>query len=112
MATGSPVLQIRAPLRREDLRGLYTRACRQFGTLRGGVLTVDVTGVASDAVAVDALARLQLAARRNGWRIALRGADRELSELIVLIGLTGVFLSPAEAEARTAETGARSRGRT
>ncbi|HEY1524321.1 MAG TPA: STAS domain-containing protein [Solirubrobacteraceae bacterium] len=112
MAAEPPVLEIRGPLRREDLPGLYDRACAEFGRLRGCVLTVDVTGVAANAVAVDALARLLLAGRRHGWRIAVRGADRALSELIALIGLNEVFLSPAEAEARTAGTASRSRGRT
>jgi ABC-type transporter Mla MlaB component len=112
MAADRPVLRIHGPLRREDLPGLYDRACAQFGRLRGCVLTVDVTGVAADAVSVDALARLQLAGRRHGWRIAVRGADAALSELIALMGLEGVFLSPAEAEARTGETAARSQGKT
>lgn len=107
MADERRVLEIHGPLLREDLPGLYARACAEFGWLRGGVLTVDVTGVAADAVAVDALARLQLAGRRHGWRIAVQGAEPRLSELIALIGLDGVFLSPAAAEVRTEGTAAR-----
>jgi ABC-type transporter Mla MlaB component len=40
-----------------------------------------------DAVAVDALARLQLTARRLGCTIRLRHADREVRGLVVLMGL-------------------------
>jgi ABC-type transporter Mla MlaB component len=43
--------------------------------------------------AVDRLARLQLAARRLGWSIELRGADAELLELLDLVGLREVVLS-------------------
>jgi hypothetical protein len=40
--------------------------------------------------AVDRLARLQLAARRLGWSIELRGAGAELLELLDLAGLAEV----------------------
>src|ERR1700722_213704 len=44
-------------------------------------------GVAADAGAVDALARLELAARRHGCRVRILGAGQDLIELIDLIGL-------------------------
>ena len=51
-------------------------------------LTCDVTGVSHpDAITLDALARLQLMARRHGRTIVLRGACEELRELIRLVGL-------------------------
>jgi anti-anti-sigma regulatory factor len=40
---------------------------------------------------VEALARLQLAARRRGYELRLRGLSRELRALIELVGLTEVL---------------------
>jgi hypothetical protein len=40
---------------------------------------------------VDALARLQLTARRIGWRLRLRDVPVELRELIQLAGLSSVL---------------------
>ncbi|HET9051871.1 MAG TPA: hypothetical protein VFO60_09210, partial [Candidatus Dormibacteraeota bacterium] len=63
------LFSIRAPLARSDLPGL----CRRVSSLlaKGCAPTAfcDVTEVAADAVAVDALARLQVAARRHGCRV-------------------------------------------
>ena len=113
MSLPSPLLKIRGPLRREDLPGLYTRACVvMMRAARGRLLTVDVATVAADAVAVDALARLALAARRNRCRVVVRGASPEMWQLIELTGLVSVFLSPAEAEARTEGTAGPYPGRT
>ena len=44
-----------------------------------------------DIRTVDALARLQLTARRVGWELRLRCPPHELVELIDLAGLTGVL---------------------
>jgi ABC-type transporter Mla MlaB component len=52
------------------------------------VVTCDVSRLVDlDAVAVDALARLQLTARRAGRSIRLRRARAELQDLLVLTGL-------------------------
>jgi anti-anti-sigma regulatory factor len=40
---------------------------------------------------VDALCRLQIAARRLGCRIVLRGTSPELRELVSFMGLEDVF---------------------
>jgi anti-anti-sigma regulatory factor len=98
MVSPPSVFRIRGPLRRKDLPGLYARACGQLAASRGHGLIVDVSAVAPDAVAVDALARLALAAGRHGCRVSLQGAVPELSQLIELTGLTEVFLSPTAAE--------------
>ena len=45
----------------------------------------------ADLMTVDALARLQLAARRSGCEVELRGASDELLELLDLCGLGAVF---------------------
>jgi ABC-type transporter Mla MlaB component len=47
--------------------------------------------VAPDAVTVDALARLQLTARRLGRELQFRRASRELRELVAFMGLSGVL---------------------
>jgi ABC-type transporter Mla MlaB component len=60
------------------------------GLLDEGVSVVvcDVSTVAgADAAAVDALARLHLAARRRGRRILIRGGDPHLVGLLRLVGL-------------------------
>ena len=81
---------IRGPLQRTDLPGLYARVCALFTANRGATLVCDVTEVAVDAVAVEALARLQLGARRNGCSVRLLSAPRELIELASFMGLEEV----------------------
>jgi STAS domain len=49
--------------------------------------------VEPDVAAVDALARLQLAARRSGCRICLQRVAPELRDLLDLMGLAEVFAS-------------------
>ncbi len=56
------------------------------------MVVCDVTGIPVDPVAVDALARLALGARRRGCRVALRGATAELCELVDLRGLAEVLV--------------------
>ncbi len=51
----------------------------------------DVEGVKADAVTVDALARLQLAARRRRCQVRLRGASDELRDLVAFMGLRDVL---------------------
>jgi ABC-type transporter Mla MlaB component len=55
------------------------------------VAVCDLAGVAADAVSVDALARLQLAARRQACRIEFRHASAPLRELIAFMGLADVL---------------------
>jgi len=52
---------------------------------------INVAGIGSDAGTVDALARLQLAARRHGCQVRLRGASSELRELVVFMGLRDIL---------------------
>ncbi len=81
---------IRGPISRADLPGLCDRVCRLLGA-RGSVVACDVEGVEPDAVTVDALARLQLAARRRGCEVRLRNASTPLLELVGLMGLSHVL---------------------
>ena len=84
---------IRGPIARSDLPALYSRVCLMLTQSRADVAVCDVTGVAADAVSVDALARLQLAARRHRCRIELRHASEELRDLIAFMGLEDVLAS-------------------
>ncbi len=58
---------------------------------RPRTIVCDVSGVAANAVALDALARLQLHARRLGMRVRLRGASTDLLDLLDLAGLREVL---------------------
>jgi hypothetical protein len=54
-------------------------------------IVCDVRALAPDIVAVDALARLQLAARRQGLELRLLNASGALQELIGFAGLDDVL---------------------
>jgi ABC-type transporter Mla MlaB component len=93
MQTSGPhevAFTISGPITREDLPGLCHRV-RGLLAESGAVVRCDVAGVEPDAVTVDALARLQLAARRRGCEVRLHNASRALLELVELMGLTNVL---------------------
>jgi hypothetical protein len=54
--------------------------------------SIDAHGIGSDAVTIDSLARLQLAARRISCRLVLRNAAPELLELVEFMGLAEILL--------------------
>jgi ABC-type transporter Mla MlaB component len=87
----SVTFAVRGPIARTDLPGLCDRVCAVLGGSGASLALCDVAGVGADAVTVDALARLQLAAQRNGCRVHLRGASDELRELVGFMGLTDVL---------------------
>jgi ABC-type transporter Mla MlaB component len=89
-------LTIRGPLAREDLPGLYGRVCAHLADQPAGDVACDVTGLAADAVAVEALSRLQLAARANAQRVVMSGASEPLRAVIELVGLAGVLVAARE----------------
>jgi ABC-type transporter Mla MlaB component len=94
MAAPAPqtvVFAIGGPITREDLPGLCDRVCELLTKTRVGVAFCDVSGVDTDAVTVDALARLQLAARRNGCQVRLRNASDDLLALVAFMGLRDVL---------------------
>ena len=99
-------LAIRGPIARADLPGLCDRVCALLRDAPGTVVLCDVHAVEPDGVTVDALCRLQLAARRHGCQIRLRHASRELLELVEFMGLTDV-LPDREKEEIMAGNGAR-----
>ena len=82
---------VTGPIARADLPGLCDRVCGLLGTSRADVAFCDVSGVPADAVTVDALARLQLAARRHRCRVRLRNASDELLALVAFMGLDDVL---------------------
>ena len=82
---------IYGPIGRDDLPGLCDRVCALLGEHECPTAFCDVRGVDPDAVTVDALARLQLAAKRRGCVIRLRNASDELRELVAFMGLTDVW---------------------
>jgi ABC-type transporter Mla MlaB component len=81
---------VRGPITRADLPGLCERVCALLDRSRPDVALCDVTGVEADAVTVDALARLQLAAQRYGCQVRLRHASSELVDLLTFMGLREV----------------------
>jgi ABC-type transporter Mla MlaB component len=84
-------VRICAPLERAALPALLERACALLEANRAPILRCEVAGVDADAVAVDALARLALAARRRGCGVRLCGASEELLALVAFVGLADVL---------------------
>lgn len=85
------VFTVHGPIERADLPGLCARVGKLLGGSRAALAYCEVATVAPDAATVDALARLQLAARRFGCRVHLRGASAELRQLVDFMGLTDVL---------------------
>jgi ABC-type transporter Mla MlaB component len=92
-AEASPAIAfaIVGPILRTDLPGLCERVCELLESSGAGLALCDVSGVEPDAVTIEALARLQLAARRHGCQVRLRHASRELLELLAFMGLRDVL---------------------
>ena len=82
---------ITGPIARADLPGLCDRVCALLSESRANVAVCDVRGVEPDAVTVDALARLQIAARRHACVVRLRHASAELLEIVAFMGLADVL---------------------
>ena len=82
---------VRGPIARADLPGLCDRVCRLLASSGAELVLCDVRSVEPDAVTVDALARLQLAARRYGCHVRLRHGSEELLGLVSFMGLTDVL---------------------
>jgi ABC-type transporter Mla MlaB component len=82
---------VHGPIARADLPGLCERVCRFLAENPATEVVCDVRSVAPDAVTVDALARLQLAAQRTGRRVRLQNASSELLELVEFMALENVL---------------------
>lgn len=81
---------VAGPIERSDLEGLSARVCASLERSGARLALCDVRSVEADAVTVEALARLQLAARRRGCRVRLVHASQELRDLVSFMGLTDV----------------------
>jgi ABC-type transporter Mla MlaB component len=82
---------IDGPIARADVRRLCDRVRVLLEGTDAELVLCDVEALSDpDLGTVDALARLQLTARRLGRRIRLRGACGELQDLLALSGLGDV----------------------
>ena len=70
---------------------------------RAPTIVCDVSSLAADAATVDALARLQLTARRCGHELALARVSEELDKLLAFAGLAAVLRVEPEREAEERE---------
>ena len=96
MATTEPrtiTFAVWGPIGRADLPGLCGRVCALLASSGADVAYCDVAGIAPDAVTVDALAQLQLGARRHDCTVRLQNASDELQALVEFMGLTAVLPS-------------------
>ena len=76
---------------RAEIPGLCDRVRIWLEISSSEQLVCDVGSLVDpDAVAVDALARLKLTARRRGCDVRLRNAREDLQQLIALMGLANV----------------------
>lgn len=83
---------IRGPIARADLPGLCDRLCGLLARSDAAIALCDVSDVVEvDAVTIDALARLQLAARRRGCQLRLQHVSPPLRALLAFIGLDDVI---------------------
>ena len=74
-----------------------------MGAESPGRIVVDASALAADAVTLDALARFQLASRRRGLEARLRGASRDLLDLIAFAGLAAVLRVEPQRQAEERE---------
>ncbi|MCH0539392.1 STAS domain-containing protein [Streptomyces sp. MUM 203J] len=114
------VLQVTGPISPDGIPRLRDELTARLRGAGGGTsVVVDVTGLTRpDLVAVDALARLRLTARRLGYELTVRGAGHELRGLLDLTGLADRAIpltpppDPAAPADRTAGTSASRPGTT
>jgi ABC-type transporter Mla MlaB component len=85
------VFALDGPIARTELPLLCEQIAVLLETTGADIAVCNVSEVAPDAVSVDAIARLQIAARRCGCRAQLRGVSNELLELLAFMGLHEVF---------------------
>jgi ABC-type transporter Mla MlaB component len=84
------------PVTRDAIPAVCERARRLLEGCDAGPVGCDVGALAEpDAITIDALARLQLTARRLGRRVELRRSCEELEDLLELTGLREVLTGGA-----------------
>jgi ABC-type transporter Mla MlaB component len=91
-STSTMIFALHGPIARKDIRWMCEHVRFMLETSGLNNLICDVGAVAHpDAGTVEALARMQLTARRHGGRLQLRRACGELRDLLALSGLTDVL---------------------
>ena len=80
-----------APIAPDDLQQLCECVCGLVERTGAAVALCDVSRLDPSAVTVDALARLQLGARRYGCEVRLRHPSYELRRLVDFMGLGDVL---------------------
>ena len=91
-ANGWPRLVLSGPIARDDIPALCARVHVLLEGCDADPVLCDIGALDDpDAVTVDALARLQLTARRLGRRVQLRQACGELQDLLAFVGLGEVL---------------------
>jgi ABC-type transporter Mla MlaB component len=91
---------IPGPLAHGDAPALCARLRTILDATDAPAIGCDVAAVRADGVTVDALARLQLTARRADRAIVLRRPSRDLVELVYLCGLAAILPLASGVEAR------------
>lgn len=89
---GAITFAISGPIVPTDLPGLCRRVCILLEESRAAIAFCDVRSVRADAVTVDALARLQLAAHRRRCEIRLQEVSPDLRDLVAFMGLEDVLI--------------------
>lgn len=85
------VVVVDGPLSRPGIAGLCAGVRRLLATGNVDTITCDVgAAVEPDLMAIEALARLQLTARRMGGSIRVRHPSGKLQELLEVVGLCSV----------------------
>ena len=84
-------MTLHGAIARTDVPGLCARAAALIEGSGAELLVCDVADVSDpDCATVDALARIQLTARRLGSELRLRGASDDLHEVLAVAGLCEV----------------------
>jgi ABC-type transporter Mla MlaB component len=92
--TRDPVLVVDGPIRVSSLPSLCQRVSAAVQASTTKRVDCDVGSVAdADVVAVEAFARMQLAARQLGGSVRFQRVSDEMVELLALFGLDNVLLA-------------------
>ena len=84
---------VRGPIAPADLTGLCNRLRDRIAEQNATRVACAVSGLVADAIAVDALARLRLGARRCGCALTVEGWSEDLQHLVAFVGLQDVLLA-------------------
>jgi len=85
------VIAVAGPIARADLPAICGDVAALLEATGADVALCDVGALPADLVAIDALARIQLAARRKGRQVVLRHAADDLRDMLAFVGLAGAL---------------------